>query len=70
MGEDLGVDRNETDGTRNTDKPSSVLHISHHLVRFIPAHEVMFDCDTGNGSGKGIRKRNGGFVFNEENWRC
>src|SRR5262249_4993775 len=33
LGEDFGVDRNDTDGTRNADKPSSVLHISHHLVR-------------------------------------
>src|SRR5437868_6731796 len=57
LGEDLGVDRNETDGTTNTDNQSSVFHISHHLVRFIPAHEIIFDCDTGNGSRKGIRKR-------------
>src|SRR5215510_16066084 len=36
LGEDLGVGRNDNDGTRNADKPSSELHISHHLVRFIP----------------------------------
>ena len=28
LGEDLGVGRNDTDGTRNADKPSSEFHIS------------------------------------------
>jgi len=28
LGEDLGVGRNDTDGTRNTDKPSSEFHIT------------------------------------------
>ncbi len=35
LGEDLGVGRNDTNGTRNTDKPSSEFHISHRLARFI-----------------------------------
>jgi hypothetical protein len=38
LGEDLGVGRNDTDGTRNTDKPSSEFHISHPLASFMPAH--------------------------------
>jgi hypothetical protein len=28
LGEDLGVGRNDTDGTRHADKPSSEFHIS------------------------------------------
>jgi hypothetical protein len=47
LGEDLGVDRNNSDGTRNADKPSSEFHISHHLARFIPAHGIIVDYDTG-----------------------
>ena len=35
LGEDLGVGRNDTDGTRNADKPSSEFHISHHLASLI-----------------------------------
>ena len=38
LGEGLGVGRNDTDGTRNADKPSSEFHISHHLASFIPGH--------------------------------
>jgi len=47
LGEDLGVDRNETDGTGNTDKPSSVFHISHHLASLTSSHGFIVDCDTG-----------------------
>jgi hypothetical protein len=35
LGEDLGVGRNDNDGTRNADKPSSEFHISSHLEFFI-----------------------------------
>src|SRR5262249_3824240 len=52
LGEDLGVGRNDTDGTRNADKPSSEFHISHHLARFIPAHGFIVDCDTGKQGSK------------------
>jgi hypothetical protein len=53
LGEDLGVDRNETDGTRNTDKPSSVFHISHHLVSFVQAHETYLIVTQKTGAEKG-----------------
>jgi hypothetical protein len=40
LGEDLGVGRNDTDGTRNADKPSSEFHISHHLASFYRATDL------------------------------
>src|SRR5205085_5245800 len=59
LGEDLGVDRNNTDGARNADKPSSEFHISHHLARFIPGHRIIVDYDTGK-QGSGNRGRTDG----------
>src|SRR5262249_48615639 len=44
--EGLGVGRNDTDGTRNADKPSNESHISHHLASSGPRIFVV-DCDTG-----------------------
>src|SRR5262249_54000441 len=41
LGENLGVARKDTDGTRNADKPFSDFHISHHRASFIPAHGFM-----------------------------
>jgi hypothetical protein len=40
LGEDLGVGRNDNDGTRNADKPFSEFHISHHLASFILATDL------------------------------
>src|SRR5439155_25292537 len=37
LGEDLGVGRNDPDGTRNADKPASEFHISPHLASFYRA---------------------------------
>ena len=52
-GEDRGAGRNHTDDTRNTDKPYSVFHISHHLVSFIQAHEIYLIVTQETGAEKG-----------------
>jgi hypothetical protein len=44
LGEDLGVGRNDTDGARNADKPSSEFHISHHPASFILRDQPLELC--------------------------
>src|SRR5262249_54973462 len=46
LGEDFGVGRNDTDGTRNADKPSSEFHIT-PPSEFRTGHGFTVDCDTG-----------------------
>src|SRR5262249_52029586 len=55
LGEDLGVGRNDNDGTRNADKPSSELHISHHLASCIPTDEFKLIVTRETGVEKGIK---------------
>jgi hypothetical protein len=42
------IGRNDTDGTRNADKPFSEFHISPHLAGFMPGHGFMVIVTQGN----------------------
>ncbi len=52
LGEGVGAGRNDTDGKRNADKPSSECHVSHHLAGFTPVHGFIAIVTQGNGVGK------------------
>jgi hypothetical protein len=54
LGEGFGVGRNDTDGTRNADKPSGEFHISPHLASFIPGHGLQLIVTQGNRVEKGM----------------